>query len=370
MDRTNHRTSLIGLALCALPLGGPAAFGQHAAAPPPPAPHPRPTAPSERAIDDDAPEWMKKLSIDPAGETARKYREQATKRKAVERDLRKIRGTYFLTRNVKRRQEGINKLWEYKDPAVFPAMMRIYEWDEADIRQALLDIFADSRSDGGDAALTWIAIFDRDESLRKSALARLRTRLREAKETPLPIKLAVYEGLASGKAEAMSSAAGVAQGLQLVEAIPWLINAQIQQQPLVQTASTGTSNNSALAWIAVGQQTAYVSGLRPVVAANAVAFDPQVSVITTGTLLRVLDAVAFQYNFDVHNALVDISSNAWGEPTRSLGFNVPKWNKWYAETFSPFWAKKQAALAAKAAQEQKPGEPGGPTDQPPAPGGG
>jgi hypothetical protein len=332
-----------------------------------------PTAPLD-GVDDDAPEWMKKLGIDPSSDAARKYTEQAKKRKGVEKELRKIRGTYFLTRNTKKRQEGIAKLWEYKDPAYFPSLSRTFEREGTDVRTALLDLFADSKSEAGDATLTWMAVFDSDANIRAEAVKRVRARITEEGKAPLATKHVIFEGLASHNQTAMSAAAGVAKELQLVEAIPWLINTQIQG---VQTGNSSGGSTGALAWIAIGTQTTYVSGLRPVVSEGAVAFDPQISVDNSGVVVRINDAVTYQYNFDIYNSLVDISTNAWDQPTRSLGFNVPKWNRWYTEQFTPYWTKKQAALAEakrKAQEEATQTDTDAPVSTPaekiPKPGGG
>ena len=115
----------------------------------------------------------------------------------------------------------------------------------------------------------------------------------------------------------------------------------------------------ALAWILVGQQTAFVSDLEPIVADSAVAFDPQISTITTGTMIRVDDAAVsttrYIYNFDVHNSLVNMSTRNWGQGTATLGFDYRKWKEWYELTFEPYWQKKQMEVV-KAHVTQKTAE--------------
>ena len=318
-----------------------------------PAARAEPTAPTERGqptpeLDASDAATMRSLGVSPESEPARRFREESLRRKAAEKELRRLRATHLGTQpNAKKRQEGIARLWEMNDPALFPLMLELFDRERPDVRLALLDIFADSKSDGGDAALTWTAIFDGREEYREAAVERLRTRLKQEPRTPLPVRSAIFEGLASGDQRSMSDAANLAGQLDLVEAIPWLIAAQVQAPSAAgaRAGQGGGRGRGVLAWIAVGTQTAYVSGLTPVVAPGAVAFDQQISVITTGTLVRVVDAVVYQYNFDVHRALVGISSRAWGRDTGPMGFDTPRWKRWHEDEFMPWWRAQEAAKA-------------------------
>jgi hypothetical protein len=295
----------------------------------------------------DAPEWLQKLAIDPESPEARKHAAQQRKRVAAEQQLRKVRFQHFgPIKKTEIRQEGIIKLREFDDPALYSSLIRIFEREALDVKSALLDQFAASESPEGDAALAWMGVFDADEQARALAGGHLRARREKLGETPLTAKLVVFEGLKASDQRAVASAAKFASAFDIIEAIPWLISGQVGGAPRTTAAGINASEGSALAWIMVGTQTAYISDLQPVVGPSAVAFDPQLSVVNEGVILRVLDAVVVTYNVDIHNSLIDLTSRAWGQPTHQLGWNVPAWHKWYRETFVPYWNDKQRELAA------------------------
>ena len=70
--------------------------------------------------------------------------------------------------------------------------------------------------------------------------------------------------------------------------------------------------DGALADILVATQQAFVQDLQPVVGDSAVGFDPELGVVTSGTILRVMGAYVVTYRTEVHNSLVGLSSRAWG----------------------------------------------------------
>lgn len=289
---------------------------------------------------DSAPEWMKRLAIDPQSEVAKRYQAQAKKRADAERELRKIRAKHFgPIKATQIRQEGIVQLREYTDPALFPSMVRLFEREEADVRGALLDHFKDAACEEGDASLAWMAVFDRDAEVRAQATQRVAARIETLGATPLPVKFTAYRGLAARDQGSLRSAATFARGIDMIDAIPWLIAKQITGQPVGTPTTTGVSigggGQGDLAWIAIGQQTAFVSDLQPVVGPSAVGFDPQLSVVNEGVVLRVLDAAVVEYNVDIHNVLVDWTTDLTGQSTKQLGWNIPAWRDWYAKDFTP-----------------------------------
>jgi hypothetical protein len=290
-------------------------------------------------------EWMKSLAIDPESSAARAYAEHQARRAAAERELRQLRIRHFgAIRNTAVRQEGILKLRTYNDPALFPLMLDIYQREGVDVRTALLDHFHDAANDEGDTALAWTAIMDQDEKIRALATQRLTSRMGRSQGATTRVKYAIYEGFRGQSNQNRISAATLAMNLNLIDVIPWLINSQVTGAPRQQVTSTGGAGSpqGALAWIMVGQQTAFVSDLQPVVGNNAVAFDPQLSVINTGTLIRVIDAAVVTYHIDIHNILVDWTTREWGDATGPLGYNIPAWRQWYTERFIPDLAKREA----------------------------
>ncbi|MFZ2874852.1 MAG: hypothetical protein WAZ94_10260 [Phycisphaerales bacterium] len=297
----------------------------------------------------DSPEWLRKLAIDPDSPEARTYAAHQKARLEAERQLRRLRLQHFgPIKKTEIRQEGLVKLRDFSSPALFPTMLEVFEREGPDVKNALLDIFDEDETDQGVAAMTWMGIFDASDEARTLAEARVRARAKKAGRTPLQTKLVVFEGLRSSEQSEVSRAAGFASGMDILEAIPWLIAGQVQGAPQQQTAGIGLGQRTgALAWIMVGKQTAYVSDLQPVVGPSAVAFDPQLSTVNEGVILRVLDAVVVTYHVDIHNALVDLTSRSWGQSTEPLGWNVPAWHKWYRETYLPYLADKQALAAAQ-----------------------
>ncbi|MBY0261308.1 MAG: hypothetical protein K2Q20_03145, partial [Phycisphaerales bacterium] len=90
----------------------------------------------------------------------------------------------------------------------------------------------------------------------------------------------------------------------------------------------------------------FVSGLTPIVGNSAVGFNPQVSVLNTGTVLRIIDANVVTYRTEVTVALGALASRNWGgQSVTHLGSNPEAWAHWYREEFTPY----RAALAPKAA---------------------
>lgn len=294
----------------------------------------------------DAPSWVIAQIPDPSDPRVQEHAKRQKRRVELERELFKLRAEFFRNiRNTEIRQIGITKLRNYTQPVLYPSLLKIFKNEGMDVRGAVLDILADQANDEADTVLTWAAVFDEHAEFRAAAAERLSRRLAESKGGATPrIKSVIAEGLRAGTNDEMSAAAKLAGVLDLVEAIPMLISAQLGGGAAV--GGGGNQGNTSLAWILVGTQQAFVSDLTPVVGDSAVAFDPQVSVVTEGTYLRVIDAHVVTYRMDVHSALVGLSSKAWGKSTKEFGFDQPRWRSWYTDEFKPFWAAKQAEAAA------------------------
>lgn len=323
--------------------------------------------------DSAAPAWMKSLGIDPKSDAAMKYEEQAAARKQAEKDIRRLRLKHFgQIRNNAIRQEGLLKLRQYTDPALFPLMIDVFAREQDDVRFAVLDILAESATPEGDAALAWQAMFGRDCTIREESTARLAMRNAKAGAVDERVKLVIYEALKSHDEDTLTRAGNFADSLGIVEAIPWLAAAQLNAAPAGSNAGPG-SQPGALAWIAIGTQTAYVADLEPVVSENAVAFDPKVATITSGVVTRILDAVVVTYHIEVHSALTRLASKAMGEDV-DLGWGYNAWRRWYKIELLPELERRKVEAARRAPEENFPttaptGQaPSAPTT--PAPGGG
>lgn len=283
--------------------------------------------------------------VDPDSPVGREFAAQQRRRVDMERDLYKIRAQYIRgIRNPEMRQIGITKLRDFTDPAVFPSLLKIFRREGDDVRVAILDHLADQKSALADATLATAAVYGDTPEYRKEASDRLIRRTRDEGEVPYYVRATIATALKGGSNTELSSAANLANVLELVDAIPMLINAQIGGGTTAQLGGGGGGDTS-LAYILVGQQQSFVSDLTPIVADSAVGFDPELSVVTEGVYLRVIDAVVLTYRVEVHNALVGLSSKAWGQPTDRLGWDNKAWEQWYVKDFKPAWDRAQAAKA-------------------------
>ncbi|MEL7472865.1 MAG: hypothetical protein AAGK04_06050, partial [Planctomycetota bacterium] len=238
---------------------------------------------------------------------------------------------HFSSGHIERRQVGLWKLRAYDEPWMVPVLFEELERTHADVRTGVLDLLAERATDDADAALAWASVFDRDQDHRGAAARRLAQRVDHVGETSERVRLVLAGALGDARDGPPAAAAGLVNSLNLVELVPLLIHAQV--------ASGGSQPRTGdLAWIMVATQTAFVSDLQPVVSDSAVAFDPQLSVITEGVLLRVGDAVVTTYRAPVHAALVDLTSRHYGSSTADMGYDREAWKAWYEAEFRPMLA--------------------------------
>ncbi len=276
------------------------------------------------------PDWLRVIVPDPADPAIKAYAEQAAKRTEAERELARLRARHFgSVRATPLRQAGLLRLREFSDPALFPTLLEVFEREKDDVRLAVLDLFADSATDEGDATLAWVAVFDERETVRDAARQRLTQRVEARGEVPNRVQLVIDHALRRDETPIVNAAAHLAHSLKLLQAIPLLITAQVSVQ------GTGGGDDSALAWILVGTQQAFVTDVNPIVGTNSVAFDPQIGVITTGSIMRIIDAVAVIYRTEVHQTLVQMTTEASGASTAALAWDIPAWNRWWAEEIKP-----------------------------------
>lgn len=264
----------------------------------------------------------------------------------MQRDLRKLRATYFGTmRNREIRQAGIARLRVYTDPVIFPDLLEIFAHEQEDVRTAILDHLYDLKTEQADATLAWAAIHDKQEWFRNAAAERLARRTAEEGAVPMRAQWVIAAGLRKTGKE-LDASAELASTLKLYEAIPMLINAQLGSS---RVGGAGGATGGALGEILIATQQAYVADLEPVVGDSAVAFDPQLGVITSGTYLRVTDAAVVTYRTEVHKALTRLADAGWdGRSTKSFGYDIPKWRHWYVNEFLPYRRQVEAQAAAAA----------------------
>ena len=267
-------------------------------------------------------------------ETIAQLAQHQKRRSEAEKELKRLRYTYFRSvRNTEIRQIGIQKMRQYTDAALYLSLIDIFRGEDEDVRNALLDHFFDMQNELADATLAWIAVFDKDKSFRDGATSRLLERTKEGGRVPQAIKSLIAEALRESHADEMGYAADLANELSLYEVIPALISAQVSPR---RRPSSTRDRGGVLGSILIAQQRVFVSDLTPIIGDSAVAFDPQLSVVTDGVYLQVSEAVVTIYHGVVHNALVDLSSRAWGKPTRKLGWDPEAWRTWYNDDYLPY----------------------------------
>ncbi len=263
----------------------------------------------------------------------------------LERSLNAIRARHFGTVRVADvRNEGLRRvratLDEFAQPLpgeAISAAIGVFEREANDVRVALLTYIAEEDSGQGDAALAWTACFDRDSTIRETALGMLVQRA-QVDGVSHGAKLALDRALRSGDDAHAAAGAKAIDALTLLEAIPLLISAQVS------TPGQGAADAGGVrAFILVGQQQTFVSGLTPVVGNATVAFQPEMSTLTTGSLLVVGDSLVTSYRTEVHESLVRLTSRVWDHSTAYLGWDTDGWRRWHREVFVPFLANRDRA---------------------------
>jgi hypothetical protein len=305
---------------------------------------------------------------DPDSPAQRAYAAQQRRRLEAEKEMKKVRARHLgEMRNVEIRQAGIEKIRAYADqPWLYPSLVEVYGREKDDVRGAILDMLAAQQSDEADTTIAWVAVFHKEPGFRTLAMDRLSRRLARCGKATDRIRAVISNGLRpDNDSRTLATAALLANQFDLVEVIPLLINAQVSGPPTTQAVGGGGGGEHALAYILIGTQTSYIADLRPVVGDSAVAFEPTLGVVTDGVYLRVIDAVVYTYHTEVHRALVDLSSRAWGRSTDRLGWDNREWVRWYRSEFQPYWTRKQLEEARAAEQAATPPAPPGPLVPPP-----
>lgn len=356
------RTTLIGHLSALMMLASGAAIAQSPAPaqlsqPAPNAKSPGAKAPPaevEAVSEEEVPAWLKRLAPRPDDPAVLAYASQQRERLKLERELKRLRYEHFQrTRRDELREQGLNKVWEYgKDRTLFPTLIQIFQHEGEDVARSLIALFERDASDEGDAAIAWMAVYNRDEKIRSYATERLSSRLRsqtpagEMPEASYRVRAVIAGALGRSEYEYATRGAELVQRAGLAGLIPWLVSAQV--------ASGGGSGGERggrgdLAWIFIGQTVWYVADVTPVVGEQSIAFDPQIAPVNTGALLRVHDAVVIEYRTIINTILISMASEVAGRDMASLGFDQKRWRGWLADEFPAQLAAHQDKLRAEAA---------------------
>lgn len=278
--------------------------------------------------------WIAPLADLSGQPTAVELRERAEARNYA-RQIRSIRYRYFGRKKyLQLRQEGIEQLREFTDPATFLPMIEALRDEQDDVRLALLDHFA-KQGDWGQAALTWVALHEMDPAFNYEALKRL------SPPASGPTLSVIDQGLRSRDDYVANLAGKLAGHLEIYDAIPLLIHGQSREGNVLQTGDD--------AWILVGTQKVYIAALIPIVGDNSGAFQPIPGILTEGVILRVVEAVAMIYRTEIHYTLVAMTTQDWGRSTADFGYDKQRWAAWYNNEYLPY--KNTRARAEKLAAE-------------------
>lgn len=247
----------------------------------------------------------------------------------AEQEVRQIFAKFFKrTRNPKMHAQGWSELTRFmNDPRVYDLLFALFDDRPFELQRDLVELFVEQGTDDADVAIAWAAVFNEDERMRTWAAGRLVERVGEA-EPSHRVQRVLELGLVSGEDDPAIASSSLVRQFGLVNAIPYLIQAQAEPEGR-------DIRQGAIAQIVVGTQQAFVANLTPVVANNAVGYQPTIGVVTNGVVLRVMDAVVWSYRTEVHNNLVGLSSQAWGQPTASMGYDQRAWFDWYENEFKP-----------------------------------
>lgn len=299
------------------------------------------------------PEWMKSMAQDPADPRTKPQRDLRKKQVALEKELRKLRAKHFRSAYQPARDEGIRKLRTYDQPWMIQPIVEVFQDEHsADLQETLISILRASKSDQGDRGLAWLAVSADSKTIQTGAIGALSERLIDQKQVPTEGMLAVLQTAVLTKEQAMAdSAANAIAGLKLYELIPFLVQGQTAAPPA--TTPLGRPRNGPLAWIAIAQQQAYTADLTPMVADNAVIFDPTPGVVNSGVVLVINDAAVTFSPAIINTALVGLSERIAGQPTNNLGLNPGNWAKWYQEVGEAAIAKAVEHRLQEAAELEK-----------------
>lgn len=312
-----------------------------------------------------SPEWMRALVKNADDPKLKPQKDMRKKQMALEKELRKLRFEHFRSEHRPTRIEGVNKLAGYTQGWMVQPLLEVFQDETAeDIRGAVIGVLKAEKSDESDRALMWLAVSNKSEDWRTAATVALNARLIELKDKPTDGMLAVLQGAVTSQDQSLAdNGARAGAVLRMYEIIPFLIQSQTPPPPSTSVGPIGRPRNGPLAWIAIAQQQAYIADMNPIVADNAVAWQPVPGVVSSGVVLVINDAVAIFNPVVIHQSLVDLSSRLGGGPTDSLGMKFSPWQNWYkdggekaiakaAEKRAEDRAKEAAATAAEKPAEK------------------
>lgn len=258
---------------------------------------------------------------------------------SYERAAKDFIRTRFGARRGLIRTTNLEQFSQWTVPASWQALWDAMQEQRDDVKIAFFDHLA-AQGDLGEAMLAKIAIKANNTAIRHEATRRIRRPACDAVVAVIDLGLrdkrhvvANQAGLLAGKVDAFA-------------VIPALIFAQ--------ATADEKKNDGDLAWIAIGSQISYVANVQAVVGDGAAAFTPVIGNLQTGVLMRVQDAMVYNYRSDVHQSLITLTTRDFGASTADMGWDIKRWWQWFNEVYVPF---KQARAATDAAPAAPPAMP-------------
>lgn len=272
---------------------------------------------------------------------------------SYERSAKDFIRSKFGTRRGTTRTQNLGQFSDWKEPASWHALWEAMKNEKDDVKLAYFDHLA-TCGPMGQAMLAKIAIRADESAIRNEAIRRI--------ERPAcdEVVAMIELGLRDTRHLVVNQAGLLAGRVDAFAVIPSLIFSQVTRDE--------EKTKGDLAWIAIGTQVNYVANVTAVVGDNAGAFQPVMGTIQTGVLMRVQDAMVYNYRSDAHRSLVTLTSRDFGQSTNDFGWDMKRWWTWFNNEYVPF---KQAQAAQSALPVTAPQDPaatavGAPATTPPA----
>jgi hypothetical protein len=275
------------------------------------------------------------MAVEPSTLQAKDGNEEQSYERAANDFIR----TRFGSRRGLIRSTNLQQFSQWTVPASWQALWDAMQDQQDDVKLAFFDHLT-TQGELGEAMLAKIAILSDNTAIRHEATRRIRRPACDAVVAVIDLGLrdkrhvvANQAGLLAGKVDAFA-------------VIPSLIFAQ--------ATADEKKNDGDLAWIAIGSQISYVANVQAVVGDGAAAFTPVIGSLQTGVLMRVQDAMVYNYRSDVHHSLVTLTTRDFGQSTADMGWDIKRWWHWFNEVYVPFQQARAAAAGGAGAAATAP----------------
>lgn len=245
----------------------------------------------------------------------------------------------FGSRRGAIREQNLELLAQWKDPASWQVLWEAMKDQKDDVRLAYLEHLA-GQGGLGQAMLAKIAIRSDESAMRHEATRRI------ARPACDEVIAMIELGLRDDRHLVVNQAGLLAGKVDAFAVIPSLIFSQV-------SADEKTTDGD-LAWIAIGTRTNYIANVVAVTGDNSGAFQPVLGSLQTGVLMRVQDAMVYNYRTDAHNSLVAMTTRDFGQSTVDYGWDMKRWWTWFNTEYVPFKQAQAAQIQVPPASPQTP----------------